>query len=179
VITSPPALAEDLRCAVRLWLAWTSALFVLAAILHLAGLGTAVRDGIGDPGLTTQPAGPSVALQILARNVSVAALFLTAAASVSRHPNWRPAGDLFVITTAVLTLITGATSLAAFGGELVRYAIVFGPIEIAGFTVAAATYATARRRPPVSLAALALRATLCAASLALAAVLEARFGGTL
>lgn len=168
-----------IRRGAALWTLWVIALFALAALLALTGAGSAVRHGIGDPGLRSTAQGAGTILRILARNLPVAAIPLTAAHTVPRHPQWRPAADIYTTTTATLSLVGGATALAAFRGDLMRYAIAFGPIEIAGFALAIAVYHNARDQPPRPWHDLAPAATLATATLTIAAILEARLGGVL
>jgi hypothetical protein len=167
------------RRGALLTIAWTTALFALAALLSILGAGAAIRDGIGDPGLDSDPEGLHTAIRILARNFPVAAIPIIAAYAVPRLPQWRAAADLFTTAAAALALLIGAGALAAFGTELVRYALAFGPIEIMGFALAIATYQTSRHRPPRSAAALARAAALVTAVLTMAAILEARLGGVI
>lgn len=173
---SPASILAVAHLAVRFWIAAVGALVLLAAAMAVAGAGAAIRAGL-EVDLRAESEGLETAAAILVRNLCVVAVPLVGAWAIPRAPSWRSTIDTCIACAAMLAIAFGALVLSAYGIELIRYAIAFGPVELAGFAWAAAIYATASRQAPSRVRDVASAACIAVVLIGAAAVLEARWGG--
>lgn len=153
-------------------------LLVGAIAIRLAGLATPARDGLAFH-FDAPPGGANQLVAILWRNLTVAAIPLTAAYTVPRVPAWRPGCDALLTLIGGGSVAVGSLALGAYGTALLRFAAPYGPLELAADAAAAATYLQARRNPPLSARSLAPAATAITAALIAAAVCETLWAGQL
>lgn len=133
----------------------------LAAIIYsfalLVVLAAAIPIALADPSwmrewlnLEPQPPGGLRDLaRILARNIPLAAAVLLLGRTVD-HGVSRRLADGGLLTAATVNLLLAGVAVGSYGAGLgLRFAI-YGPLELAAFSLAAATYVTQRRhaRPP-------------------------------
>ncbi len=122
------------------------------------------------------------ALSIYTHNLAVAAIPLLAATAVGRPQGptlrWRRTVDALLATILAVNAARVGAAAGAYGLPLIRYLALHGPLELSAFAIAAVPYLRARSDPGQAGPIVGRAALVCAALLALAAVLEVRRGLT-
>jgi len=165
-------------------LARSSALIAVAFLVAVAALGAAGWAlGLGPAAakalalhFDARAGGLGQSALIWRRNAALAAVAFLAAWMAPRSQPWRTSADTFAIIIIAAQALLAAAALSAYSSTMLRSAARYAPVELAGFCLALATYRQARRQRTTA-ARLATIATIDALTLAIAALLEAHYGG--